>query len=258
MSTDTPPTRPLKFLMLHGFTQSGSLFHSKTRSLEKSLHAAFSDLESASHGINGVNLVYPTGPISVSAADIPNHEVVDMNSNFVTGEAFAWWRMREVGCEYWGLETGLEALAEVLREEGPFDGVLGFSQGAGAAAMVASLLEGGREEAFVVAERKGGIAFPAAFRNLQPPLRFAVCCSGIAPTSALYRGFLEPRIGTPSLHFIGRVDSVTEERACRRLAGFCRGGEGNVVLHPGGHFVPAGRREVAALVAFIRKTCFGG
>lgn len=204
-----------------------------------------------------MQLVYPTGPHSLSAADIPNHEVVDPSSNFVNGEAYAWWRMREVGGEYWGLERGLETLADVLRMEGPFDGVLGFSQGAGAAAMIASLLEPGREEAFSRAAVNGGIGFPEAFKGLEHgALRFAVCCSGIAPTSSLYRGFLEPGIMTPTLHFIGRVDSVTEEGSSRRLAGFCRGGEESVVMHPGGHFVPSGKKEVAALVAFIRKNVF--
>ncbi|KAK3046211.1 hypothetical protein LTS18_013424, partial [Coniosporium uncinatum] len=78
-------------------------------------------------------------------------------------------------------------------------------------------------------------------------------------TNALYRGFYEPKIATPMLHFLGSVDTVVEEKRSLRLVEACvdQGGEVNkrVVYHPGGHFLPSSQREyVNALIAFIKET----
>ncbi len=67
-------------------------------------------------------------------------------------DAWGWWRKTAAGDEaapYSGFARGLDALAAVLAQQGPFDGVIGFSQGGAAAAMLASLLEPGRRQAFV-------------------------------------------------------------------------------------------------------------
>jgi hypothetical protein len=97
-----------------------------------------------------------------------------------------------------------------LEQDGPFDGVIGFSQGAAAAAMTASLLEPGRREAFADREKNaGGMAFPSAFARLShPPLRFMVSYSGFASTFLGYAAFYKPLIATPSLHFLGTLSTL--------------------------------------------------
>jgi dihydrofolate reductase len=113
------------------------------------------------------------------------------------------------------MDDGLAAVAKVIAEEGPFDGVIGFSQGATMAAMVASLLEPGRKEAFQhfekdTSEGAPGIPFPTAFEQLQhSPLKFALLYSGFRAPGARYRAFYEnPPIQTPALHILGTLDSV--------------------------------------------------
>jgi fermentation-respiration switch protein FrsA (DUF1100 family) len=153
--------------------------------------------------------------------------------------------------------------------EGPFDGVIGFSQGGAAAGMVASLLEEGRRSAFETAQSKGGIRFPDSFTSdsgyiegtVQEPLKFAVSYSGFgASTNALYQAFYEPKIQTPMMHFLGSLDTVVSEERSLRLVEACEnrkgkdGGVQRVVYHPGGHFLPSSQKQyVAALVAFIRE-----
>ena len=164
---------------------------------------------------------------------------------------------------YEGLERGLGSVADCIREEGPFDGVVGFSQGAAAAAMVASLLEGrGRKEAFGAAEARGGMPYPEGFLGevdgfVQGPLKLAVCYSGFRAPGGLYAGFYEPRIGTEVLHVLGQVDVVVDEVRGMQLVGACEGGEGRVVVHPGGHFVPSQKPWLDAVVGFVKQSMEG-
>jgi pimeloyl-ACP methyl ester carboxylesterase len=170
-------------------------------------------------------------------------------------DAWAWWRRDESTGLYYGLEEGLARIADAMREAGGVDGVIGFSQGAAAAAMVASLLERDRPAAFAAAA--GGMEFPRSFvgedgERVNGPLKFAVSYSGFFAPHQRYRAFYEPKIRTPVLHVIGSLDTVVEEDRTRGLVERCVGGEERVVVHPGGHFVPVGKEWVGALVGFIR------
>jgi predicted esterase len=259
--------QPLKILMLHGFTQSGPSFHVKTRALEKNLQKAFPSIK----------LHYPTAPIRLPKADLPTSDQTKSESEDAANgtedasDAWGWWRRKDEAesFTYEGIELGLARIAEVLKSEGPFDGVIGFSQGGCATGMVASLLEPGRREAFEAAQAKGGMRFPESFENdtnsieglIHPPLKFAVSYSGFAPsTNPLYQGFYEPQIHTPMLHFLGSVDTVVEEKRSLWLVDACVDGrkEGRLVYHPGGHFLPSSQRQyVSALISFIKEITEG-
>ncbi|KAI9708943.1 MAG: hypothetical protein M1820_003637 [Bogoriella megaspora] len=276
MSTTNPPPSPrkLKVLMLHGFTQSGPLFHAKTRALEKNLIKAFPSAPNPSHHPSypgGISLHYPTAPIKLAIPDIPGFDVDGANTNNSNEdpEAYAWW-LRKGDAEpfhYEGMEKGFARVAEVLESEGPFDGVIGFSQGGAMAGMLASLLEAGRRDAFEAAQAKGGMRYPESFERdsgyvtdvCHPPLKFAVSYSGFgASTNLLYQAFYLPKIRTPMLHFLGSVDTVVEEKRSLRLVEACEISEGRVVYHPGGHFLPSSQKQyVSALVAFMREALDG-
>ncbi|KAI5208684.1 hypothetical protein E4T39_01438 [Aureobasidium subglaciale] len=276
-TTSKPPTRPLssldapttmsnprklKILMLHGYTQNGPLFHAKTRALEKNLDKAFPSHPKPGFLPSypgGVELVYPTAPLKLSVNDIPGYDVEGAKEE-EEPEAYAWWRRKGDGepFTYAGLEQGFERIAQVIKEQGPFDGAIGFSQGGAAAGMLASLLEVGRRDAFEKQQAKGGMRFPESFESdtgymtdvVQGPLKFSVSYSGFAAApNDLYTAFYEPKIKTPMLHFIGSVDTVVEESRSRGV----EGGVARLVYHPGGHFLPSSQKQyVAALVAFIR------
>ena len=276
MATTTSQPRKLRILMLHGYTQSGPLFHAKTKALEKSLAKAFPAASAPGHLAThpgGIELTYPTAPIKLSYADIPGFDVDGATSaqDDEQPEAYGWWR-RKGDAEpftYEGMERGLATIAETMQRDGPFDGVVGFSQGGAAAGMVAALLEEGRRAAFEAAQSKGGMRYPDSFTRdsgfieeaVQGPLKFAVSYSGFgASTNALYQAFYEPLIETPMMHFLGSLDTVVSEERSLRLVEACRNGKGRdggvqrVVYHPGGHFLPSSQKQyVAALVAFIRE-----
>jgi hypothetical protein len=241
--------------MLHGFTQSGPLFHAKTRALEKNLQKAFPA---------GISLHYPTAPIRLAPADVP-FALPDSKKEGGEGEeqeidAWAWWRRKgdSVPYVYEGIEVGLGHIASILKSEGPFDGVIGFSQGGAMAGMVASLLEPGRREAFEALYPKGGMRYPDSFladtQTIHPQLKFAVSYSGFAAAGVdAYKGFYEPKLTTPFLHILGTLDATVEEKRSLALVEACEKSEGRVVYHPGGHFVPSSQKAyVSALIGFIK------
>jgi fermentation-respiration switch protein FrsA (DUF1100 family) len=251
MSAQSVSPPPLKILMLHGYTQSGPLFHAKTRVLEKYIQKAFP----------GSTLIYPTGPLRLNPADVPGFE--SSSSADATGaDIYGWWRRSNTADppEYLGFDDGMAAVAKILATEGPFDGVVGFSQGAALTAMLASLLEGpSRREAFshFRAESSLSIPFPPSFESLQhPSLKFGVIYSGFVAPGQRYKAFYDhPRIQTPTAHFLGSLDSVVDEGRSRALIDACGGeGKARVIWHPGGHFVPSGKQYLEALVDFIQST----
>lgn len=267
--------------MLHGYTQSGPLFHAKTRALEKNLRKAFPPAH------YDVSLHYPSGPVQILAPDVSSHTPDDRSAATSAEESYGWFQRKDAqGVDSWyqRLEEGFATVADVMRREGPFDGVVGFSQGGYMAGAVASLLEEGRREIFENAREKGGMEYPSSFLRgnggavevseemqqekeredgvFHPPMRFAVSYSGFAAhPNPLYQAFIEPKIRTPLLHFIGSVDTVVDESRTMRLVDSTEPGrdseEGKkrIVFHPGGHFLPASQRQcLIPLLGFIRET----
>lgn len=278
------PKQPLKILMLHGYTQSGSVFYSKSRALIKNIQKALP--------LHQVDPVYPTAPIRLDPTDIPGFEPSSTTQEGGSGssqqqelEAYGWWRHSSTPSnppEYIGLNDGLNAVATVIRNEGPFDGIIGFSQGAALAAMVASLLEPGRKESFIhfsdpkvasvgfdIPDSNNlvpGIPFPESFEEAklgsrQGPLKFAICYCGFRAPGPRYRAFYEnPPIQTPVLHVLGSLDSVVDDSRSRALIQACAGNpqeERRVVHHPGGHFLPSQRAYLDAAIKFIREQLEG-
>lgn len=258
-SASTPP--PLRILLLHGYTQAGPLFSAKTRALHKAFQKSFSP--------RAVHFSYPTGPNRLKPADIPGFSPSEqLDGAESTGgqndevEAYGWWQRKDTdeGIIYIGIEEGLATIAQCIREEGPFDGVVGFSQGAAAAGMVASLLDGEqRLRGFEEAEKHGGMQYPKSFREadgfVQAPMKFAVVYSGFRAPGERYDGFYVPKIKTKTLHFMGQVDTVVEEERSRVLVRCCV--EERVVVHPGGHFLPSQRPWLDACVGFVREALEG-
>lgn len=154
---------------------------------------------------------------------------------------------------YDGMPAGFETLAETIRDEGPFDGVVGFSQGAALAALVAAALEKDAERCLPPLFPR--LDVPVGNGPVQGPLKFAVIYSGFRVADERCASFFEPPLSTPTLHVLGQLDTVVEEARAKQLLAVCR--DGAVVVHPGGHFLPSQRAWLDAAVGFI-KTCVEG
>lgn len=137
--------------------------------------------------------------------------------------------------------------------------MIGFSQGGALAALVASALEVNPARSLpseyrLSHEVDGNPRAVCPDGLVQPPLKFAIIYSGFLAIDSTCNVFFEPKIKTPTMHFLGQLDSVVDESRSRRLVEACVNSE--VVVHVGGHFVPSQRANMDALAAFLRR-CMG-
>ncbi|KAI0003972.1 serine hydrolase FSH [Xylariaceae sp. FL0662B] len=249
----------LKILMLHGYTQTGAIFDNKTRALTKKLKKVLPA---------SVSLIFADGPLKLRPSEIPGYGGDDASDDDDPddgdGAYRAWFRKDEATGELRGFEAGMDAVASAIRAAGPggVDGVLGFSQGAAVAALVASALEVPHRAPPADAPSPSSLSSPADWgwvarlrdANAGRPLRFFVSYSGFPLEAAGLRWlYEEPRIATPSLQVLGSLDTVVEEGRCRGLVE--RSVDPTVVVHPGGHYVPVARDWMAALVNWLTKRC---
>ncbi|KAK6952484.1 hypothetical protein Daesc_007023 [Daldinia eschscholtzii] len=254
----------MKILMLHGYTQSGPLFSSKTKALAKLLAKAVSPAPFNLHP----TFLFPTAPHRLRPSDIPGYVppegVTAEDADDDVSDSWAWFRKDEATGAYRGFEQGMHAIATAIADAGgDVDGVCGFSQGGAVAALVASALEHPHRdlppsrpsEAAAAAEPEAAADWswvPALRKaNNNKPLRFCVIYSGFyAPLDSL-RWLYDPPIATPTLHFLGSLDTVVEESRSKGLVERCK--DPTVIVHPGGHYVPVAKDWAMALVGWLRQ-----
>ncbi|KAI2611872.1 hypothetical protein GGR54DRAFT_617119 [Hypoxylon sp. NC1633] len=257
----------LKILMLHGYTQSGQLFSSKTKALAKLLTKALAPSPYNTHP----TLIYPTAPHRLRPSDIPGYipsssggEEEDEDES----DSWAWFRKDEATGAYRGFSTGMHAIARAVAAAGGVDGVCGFSQGGAVAALVASALEQSPartppsptptstpSSTSAVVEEEQDWSWVPALRaaNHNKPLQFCIVYSGFYAPQPTLSWLYAPPITTPSLQFVGSLDTVVEEWRSQGLVERCR--DPTVVVHPGGHYVPVAKDWAMVLVGWLRQRC---
>lgn len=118
---------------MHGYRQNATAFKDKTGSLRKLLkkHAEF---------------VYISAPHLIPATVIPSNETVssleEQRSWYFSTEKLTF-NSHDVTEHCSGLEKSIETVSAAFEELGPFDGILGFSQGAAFTALLCALLKKG-------------------------------------------------------------------------------------------------------------------
>ncbi|XP_038615414.1 esterase OVCA2 [Tachyglossus aculeatus] len=210
--------RPLRLLGLAGFRQSQEAFRRKTGALRKALRGR-------------AHLFCLSGPhpLPRTHTDPGPPEEEPRGWWFSEPEAATFSALEEPSaCR--GLEEALETVRAALRQHGPFDGLLGFSQGAALAALVCAL----------------GQAGDPRF----PPPRFVILVSGFRPRGdRLSPPLLRAPVELPSLHVLGEADRVIPARESRELAACFPGAV--CLVHPGGHFVPAAAPQRQVYLNFL-------
>lgn len=248
----------MKFLVLHGYGQNGSIFQRKHRGVERHIRQTFPD----------ASFVYPTAPVKLRSDDRPE-DSIDASTLFTSEaenlvqrciEPRGWCHLYSACDTPFGLTESLDQIAETLTSQGPFDGIIAFSQGTYVASMVISLLEGeSRYMAYVEAKMSDPAAFeyPQSFRNIaHPPLKFGVLYSGFMAQQSQFDWLYDmPRIQTPILHYVGEVDPVLEDQWREAMhERVCDDNGPNVVVHPGSHHVPTSVKHLKPLTAFIQTS----
>lgn len=121
----------------------------------------------------------------------------------------------------------------MFAEAGPFDGVLGFSQGAAMAALLSSLQP----------KLKGQIDF-----------RFVILCSGFVVNMT---EFPQGSIDIPSLHVFGNdtgsKDRQIDSQASRHLSSVFEVGCSVIVEHGFGHIIPTQSPYIDTMRDFLGR-----
>ncbi|KAK1410676.1 hypothetical protein QVD17_37215 [Tagetes erecta] len=194
--------KKLRILCLHGFRTSGSI-------LEKEIEKWPQPL------LQKLDMVFMDGPYLAQGK-----AALD---GIFDPPFYEWFQSDEEYKEFYNFEECLEKIEEFMLTHGPFDGVLGFSQGA----MLATTIPGIQRE---------GVALTKV-----PKVKFVIIASGAKfgtskfgiPTLAS-ASFSSP-ITIPSLHIIGATDIIKEE-GIGLLESFV---DPFVIDHPEGHTIPS-------------------
>lgn len=199
--------RPLRILCLHGGGSSGKGFEGQLKQLREDLGPL-------------VEFVCAQAPHAAPGIWNSSDEFLWMGDAQKQGpHSVDWWR------------DSVRYLEGVLAEQGPFDGLLGYSMGSAAAfSLLATLPEG--------------------------TFRFAVLCCGYVPTNdKTIMAQLEQRrpMQTPTLHCFGREDFCIPEAYTAPMLQYFDPGVNEVLRHPGGHDVPRDARHVGQLAAFLMR-----
>jgi predicted esterase len=216
--------KKLKILCLHGYAQNLKVFHKRTAVLKKALK-------------NIAELYYVQGPF-VCSMNPANHESFDIDENTPEDEKpFGWWNFsKEEKCI--GLEESLELLIKYMKEEGPFDGILGFSQGSSMAAILCAHLELENEK-----------------HNPDIPKvpSFVMFFSGFRPDDSDYDKYFntERKLKIKSLHVYGKEDHWLDPERSKKLISYFE--NPTILAHSGGHFIPMEAEKRHFYVDYIKQ-----
>ncbi|KJA28683.1 hypothetical protein HYPSUDRAFT_196868 [Hypholoma sublateritium FD-334 SS-4] len=215
-----------RVLVLHGYSQNATVLSKRLGALRKEgkeLEFVF---------VNAPHILAPAEMFAAPPAQLDSQgpaaggpTAEEMQADEATALR-GWWQPSKDGTVARGLEESIMSLREVLRGA-VFDGVFGFSQGAGLAAVLAALLE--RPHLYPPFLVDG--AAP------HPPFKFCVSVSGFRLRDPLSDTLFAAPYTTPTLHVLGRTDVVVTEERSRQLVALSAAAR--VEEHDGGHFVPS-------------------
>ncbi|KAK1440299.1 hypothetical protein QVD17_06124 [Tagetes erecta] len=233
-------SKKLRILCLHGFRQNASSFKGRTASLAKKLK-------------NMVEFVYVDAPHQLQFI-YQNQEIGEtkLPPNKVCNRKFAWfidpstdkntslnWEIAQTpfdSLQYQkqtsGYDESVTYLKEFTAKNGPFDGILGFSQGAAMAACVAAQK----------LSLKGEIDF-----------RFVILCSGFCVSLVENEKNV---INCPSLHVYGSdhgKDTQIAFDASRRLVSSFEEGSSVIIEHDYGHIIPTRSPYIDTIKDFLER-----
>ncbi|KAL6225864.1 hypothetical protein ACLB2K_004713 [Fragaria x ananassa] len=189
--------KKLKILCLHGFRTSGSFLQKQLSKWDASILSQF-DME------------FPDGKFPAGGKS-------DIEGIFPP-PYFEWFQFEKDFTEYTNLEACISYLCDYITSKGPFDGLLGFSQGA----TLCGLLLGYQAQGKLLKEH--------------PTFRFFISISGakFRQPSICEIAYKQQKIKAKSVHFIGAKDWLklpSEELASEFHNPL-------IIRHPQGHTVP--------------------
>ncbi|GIY44031.1 hypothetical protein CDAR_262641 [Caerostris darwini] len=171
--------RKLKILCLHGYRQDADSFKDKIGGFKKSIK-------------NIAELVFINAPHEITTEFCMTDNVEDGAT--IPKKGRSWWfcddsndfNSRTKCDEAQGFQKSLDVVNEAFKSQGPFDGILGFSQGGALAALICALKE---NQEFV------------------HDFYFVVIIAGFRSIAKCHQHLFSETLNSKSLHIIGEKDS---------------------------------------------------
>lgn len=205
----------LRILCLHGYRQNESIFREKSGALRKLLKR-----EAEFFFVNAPHLI--TGDPGNLERPLELQERA-----WFFSRPDQTYKGTDTTDTCIGLEESIHFLEEVFKEQGPFDGILAFSQGA----CLLSIITANK--------RPSPIAY-----------RFLIFVSGFKSLLSGHSATYPPSIGVPSFHIFGETDAVIPQEMSQDL---CQLYTNSIqYTHKGGHYVPASPDLRNSLRDFLR------
>ena len=147
------------------------------------------------------------------------------------------------------MEDAYHFLSKTIADEGPFDGLLGFSHGSTLAAGYLAHLAKDRQDVWDLPVRC------AVLFNSLPPFQVKDFVRGTSRTRDIKHLFydegLEGWLKIPTLHIVGQADFIYEHSM--KLYELCDAKTRTLVSHKGGHELPAEEDLVKEVAKGIRE-----
>ena len=207
----------MKFLCLHGYQQSAAIMQNETSFLKN----IFSKVLGEEPEFHYLNAPFESTPTSDGSP------------------TYCWWPTDPTVTS---IET-FQYIGDVLDKEGPFDGIMGFSQGGAVGSLIAGLLE------------RPMSARPSNFTTTHATMKAVISYSGYHEDDERLQQYYAERIKTPIMHFICSTDPVMDEERCLRLVRRCEDVDDKVLVYPGSgfHRVPTTKTTNKALTRFLSE-----
>lgn len=233
--TGATPTPPLRALCLHGWRTNDKLMRFQTARLQRAF------------GKDRLELVFLNAPHQSPGAAAP------MIEQLVSPPFFEWWDRCDLGQgnEYVGLAESLALVQRTVEEQGPFDLLVGFSQGGIFSTLLTALLEQPDQ-----IRRLDTPNSPAAPFALQHPWKLVVLVCAMAPRDHRIDGLLGAgTLKTPSVHIFGEKDAMLP--ASRALVEHWDNSEGQrtETSFPEGHQFPSNPEPYDLVKEAVARHC---
>ncbi|CAN8026840.1 unnamed protein product [Ixodes persulcatus] len=211
----------LRVLCLHGYRQDGQSFKSKLGGFRKATKSV-------------LDPVFIDAPHLIPESSNAEGNIAEPNVPGGRGWWFSSSQKSFNAQEHTDVCVGFDDSVKAVEKAcslGPFDGILGFSQGAAMAALVLCLQSLGK---------------------LTTNLKFGVLIAGFKSRSTLHDVlYTDGLVKVPTLHIVGDTDAVIPKPQAMEIVPFFKSPQ--VVCHPGGHFIPTGGSCKTDYLAFLRE-----
>ncbi|KAB0800323.1 hypothetical protein PPYR_06063 [Photinus pyralis] len=215
----------LKILAIHGYRQNAEVFKQKTGSFRKMVQ-------------RWAQFYYITAPHKVVLVEDMSKAGEVTEKDEEQSDQYGWWFNRDdytfrgirKGGPAIGFDMSIKLIEETFEKYGPFDGLLGFSQGACFVGLLCDL------------QQRGLV-------NIN--FNFAIMASGFKSGSLPHLKYYDELIDLPVLNIYGESDDIIPKEMSEAL--------GNVftcattVVHPGKHYLPAASPQKQFYQEFIKE-----